>query len=89
MVMCTEESEVEHNITMQVADVNRALMSVSRAVNAGNKVVFDEGWSYIEDKRTGLRITIQRRGGLYALESWVRARDEGTSQPFGGQGRTR
>ena len=71
MVMCTDESNVQHKITMQVADVNRALMSVSTAVDAGNKVVFDDGWSYIEDKRTGYRTTKQRRGGLYVLESWV------------------
>ena len=85
-VMCTEESEVEHNITMQVADVTRALMSVSRAVDAGNRIVFDDKWSYIEDKRSGQRTTIQRRGGLYVLECWIKARDESASQPFGRQG---
>ena len=84
MVMCTDESNVQHKITMQVADVNRALMSVSKAVDAGNKVVFDDGWSYIEDK--SYRTTIQRRGGLYVLESWVKARDESDGQPFGRQG---
>ena len=58
-------------------------MSVSKAVDAGNKVVFDDGWSYIEDKRTGYRTTIQRRGGVYVLESWVKARDGSEGQPFG------
>ena len=83
--MCADDSQVHHNFTMQVTEVNRPLMSVSRAVDASNRVVFDEGWSYIEDKRTGLRTTIQRRGGLYVLESWVKARDEMLSQPFGNQ----
>ena len=86
LLMCTEESATEHRLTMQVADVNRALMFVSRAVDAGSRIVFDEGWSYIEDKRTGRRTTIQRQGRLYVLEAWVKARDEAPAQPFGRQG---
>ena len=89
LVMCADDSQVHHNFTMQVAEVNRPIMPVSRAVDAGNRVVFDEGWSYIEDKRTGLRTTIQRRGGLYVLESWVKAMDEVPSQPLGRQGGNR
>ena len=72
--MVTGESAVEHKLTMQVAEVNRALLSVSKCVDGGNRIVFDEGWSYIEDKRTGQRTTIERRGGLYVLETWVRSR---------------
>ena len=43
-------------VTAQVCDVNKALMSVSKMVAAGNRVVFggDEG-DYIEDKVSGER----------------------------------
>ena len=76
---------------MQVAEVTRALLSVSKAVDAGNRVVFDEQWSYLENKKTGERTTIKRRGGLYVMESWVRARKDGerprgVGQPFGRPG---
>lgn len=88
MLMVTADSKVQHNMTMQVAEVNRALMSVSRCVDAGNRVVFDDKWSFIEDKKTGHRSTIHRRGNLYVLESWVKARGDAQApaQPFGRQG---
>ena len=88
-LMCTNESSTEHRLTMQVADVNRALLSVSKAVDGGNRVVFDSEWSYIEDKRTGEKTTVRRRGGLYVLETWVKARSNDPrpiDSPFGGQG---
>ena len=88
-LMCTDESSTEHRLTMQVADVNRALLSVCKAVDGGNRVVFDKDWSYIEDVRTGERTTIHRRGGLYVLETWARARKDQHppgQPPFGGHG---
>ena len=33
-----------------VTDVDDALLSVSKVVKAGNRVVFDQGGSYIEHK---------------------------------------
>ena len=39
----------QKNIKAQVCDVNKALLSVRRFVDAGNKVVFDKNGSYIED----------------------------------------
>ena len=75
---------------MQVADVNRALLSVSRAIDGGNRVVFDKDWCFIEDLRAGERFTIQRKGGPYILETWVKARrNQGAPPPapFQRQGR--
>ena len=56
----------------QVCDVNKALLSVKRIVQAGNKVVFDEEESYIEDKITGERMYLEDRGGMCMLKLWVR-----------------
>ena len=82
-LLATAESNAEHKFTMQVADVNRALLSVSKAVDGGNSVVFDERWSYIEDKRTGERTTIKRSRGLYVLEAWVKQRPSDSGQAAG------
>ena len=77
---------------MQVADVNRALLSVSKSVDAGNREVFDCDWSYIEDRQTGERTTLTRQGGLYVLEAWVKQKLNSCDQPaipFGRQGNKR
>ena len=87
-MLTTEETGTVRGLTMQVANVQKALMSVSKAVDAGNRVVFDTDWSYIQDKRTGERTTIQRQGNLYTLEAWVKQRsdDKPAAAPFGGLG---
>ena len=57
-------------LVAQVADANKALLSVSKIVVAGNRVVFDEE-SYIEDKTTGEWIDLSERDGLYTVNMWV------------------
>ena len=57
---------------VQVAEVNKALLSVSKVVKAGNKVVFDEEGSFIEDKKTGERMWMKEEAGMYMLKMWVR-----------------
>ena len=67
------------NMSAQVADVNKALLSVSRIVKAGNRVVFDSEGSYIEHKTTGEWEPLEEKGGIYTLKVWV-PRDQST--PF-------
>ena len=43
-------------------------------MDSGCKVVFDQGWSYIEDKGTEEKTSLVRKGGLYVLDSWVKAK---------------
>ena len=40
-------------LTMQVCEVNKALMPVKKVCRAGHRVVFDDEWSYVENKTTG------------------------------------
>ena len=47
------DSGTARGMRMQVADVSRPLMSVSRAVDSGCRVVFDKNWSYIECRAEG------------------------------------
>ena len=63
----------------QVTEVNKALLSVSRIVSAGNRVVFDSEGSYIEHKPSGEWMELEERKGLYVLKMWV-PRDQST--PF-------
>ena len=58
-------------ITAQVCDVNKALLSVKKVVDADNKVVFDAAGSYIEDKQTGERMWLREENGMYMLRMWV------------------
>ena len=68
----TEDGQ-EKSIVAQVCDVNEAVLSVFKAVKAGNVIVFDEEVSYIENKMTGQRTWLTDEGGMYALKMWVTA----------------
>ena len=73
------EAGLWRNMTAQVTEVNKALLSVSRMVRAGNRVVFDSDGSYIEHKTSGEWMPLEERKGLYTLKLWV-PRDQST--PF-------
>ena len=75
----TDEESLRH-LKVQVCDVNKALLSVKKITNAGNKVIFDNEGSYIEDKITGEKIWLREEGGMYMLRMWVK-------NPFQGLGR--
>ena len=55
----------------QVCSVNKALFSVSRMVQAGNRVVFEEKGSYVEDLHSGVKMYKYEKGGMYMLKMWV------------------
>ena len=60
----------QRGITAQVCAVNKTLMSVSKVAAQGNRVVFDDEGSYIEDKESGERTWMQQVGGMYMLKMW-------------------
>ena len=59
-------------MTAQVCDVNKALLSVSKLIKAGNRVVFEEGGGYIEDLVTGSRLYMKEEGGMFMLRLWAK-----------------
>ena len=59
------------NMTFQVTDVTKALGSVSKIVANGNKVVFDESGSFIENKRSRERLWMREENGVYNLDVYV------------------
>ena len=58
------------DITAQVCDVNKALLSVRKVAAAGNKVIFEKQGAYIEDPG-GRRIWLEEKQGMYMLKLWV------------------
>ena len=58
-------------LNAQVTEVNKALLSVSRIVKAGNTVVFDDSGSYIEHKASDEWMPVEEKGGVYTLNMWI------------------
>ena len=61
------EEGVIRELTCQVCEVNKPLLSVHKVVQAGNRVVFEPGSAWIEDTVTGEVMMLQERGGMYLL----------------------
>ena len=59
-------------MTFQVANVRGPLGSVRRICEAGNRVVFDEEGSYIENNTSKKRTKIDKVKGVYLLKLWVK-----------------
>jgi hypothetical protein len=55
----------------QVAAVNKPLVSVSKLIDDGWRVVFDEEASYIKHKQTGNVINIRRERGVFVVDAFV------------------
>ena len=77
---------VPRGVTAQVCDVHRPLMSVKRVCKNGNRVVFDDEGSYVENKATGEKIKVLEEDGEYVLDVWVNT-SAAREETSGGQGR--
>ena len=71
----TEDGQ-EVGMTFQVTKVRGPLGSVRRICEAGNKVVFDDDGSYIENKKSKKRTTIEKVKGVYMLKLWVKKEEQ-------------
>ena len=69
-VAVAEEGQ-RRKMRAQVCSVNKALLGVSRMVQAGNRVVFEQSGSYVEDLHSGERMHMEEKGGMYMLKVWV------------------
>jgi hypothetical protein len=67
-------------INMQVTDVQKPLMSVSRICDAGRRVVFAKEGGYIENLMDGKRTTFPRVDNVYRLKVDL-AEEQGFSGP--------
>ena len=74
------------DMTMQVAEVTKPLGSVRAMVKAGNKVVFDNGDSYILNKATGVKTRMEDRNGAFVFDIWVPKGNNSSEQQQGYKG---
>jgi len=72
MVMCSVEG-VNREITAQVTDINKPLLSVSKMCKAGYTTVFAPEGSYIYDGYTGEVMNLQEVNGLFMLKGWIKS----------------
>ena len=77
--VAVSDGGVMRQMKAQVCDVNKALLSVHRVVQAGNRVVFSSQGSSVQDERTGEKMHLEEKGGVYMLELLVKA--QGFSGP--------
>ena len=66
------EDGLSREIVAQVCEVNKPLLSVSKIVAAGNRVVFDTAGSYVEDTTSGERVWMRSHGGMYTIKMLVK-----------------
>ena len=70
--MGVSEEGTTRQITAQVCDVNKLLLSVKKVVGAGNRVVFEQEGAYIEDRVSGERMWMREENRMYMLRMWVK-----------------
>ena len=83
-LMMTSGAVSPKRITFQVADVHKALLSITRVADAGYECHLNHKGGYLLDIYTGERVPITRRGNLYVMKAWVK---EDCQPTFGRQGR--
>ena len=55
----------------QIAAINKPLVSVSKLVEDGYRVIFDDDESYILQKKTGNIITMRKEQGVFVIDAYV------------------
>jgi hypothetical protein len=73
--MAMTEQGTQKAMVAQVCEVNQGLLSVSKAVAAGNRVIFapdQHGGSFIENMASGEKTWLRAEGGMYTLKMWVK-----------------
>ena len=63
-------------MTFQIAHVTKPLGSVRAMLDAGNKVIFQKGNSYIEDRSGRIKTPIEERNGASVFNLWMPKRGD-------------
>ena len=75
-LMMTRNARGPKNITFQVADVHKALLSITRAADAGYECHLNAHGGYLLDTHTGEKVPIARKGNLYVMRASVKEAPE-------------
>ena len=70
-LLVVTETDQQRAMTVQICDVNKALLSVKRTCATGHRVVFDDDGSSIKNKNTMERTPLKEEGGVYTLDARV------------------
>jgi hypothetical protein len=62
-------------LLFQVAGINKPLVSVSRLIDEGWRVVFDDEGSYLMHKKSKKMIHIDRTKGVFTVDAYVEPED--------------
>ena len=73
--MMTQGSTVPKQIDLQVCDVHKALLPLSKAADAGFETFLGKGGGWLRCVHSGEKIPLERRGNLYVMRAWVRPRE--------------
>ena len=76
-IMWTENAAEARKINFQVADVHKALLSLSRCADTGFESCFGRRAGALVDEESAEVIPLQRKCNLYVLKCWLKA------APFG------
>ena len=82
-LLMTMGAKTPKRIVFQVADVHKALLSITRVADAGYECHLNSIGGYLYDTITGERVPISRKGNLYVMKAWVK---EDKPPAFGWQG---
>ena len=72
-IMWTDGAAAGRKINLQVADVHKALLSLSRCADMGFESRFGRLAGALIDEETHEVIPLQRKGNLYVLKCWLKA----------------
>ena len=65
------ENGIKCSAVFQVADVSRPLMSVAKACELGNQVVFGAGGGLIMNLQSGAVTTFEKKDGVCIFPLWI------------------
>ena len=68
----TTEDGHEVSTVYQIAEVGKALGSVARMCDKGNRVVFEKDGGYIYNLSDGRYTAFERKENVYVLYTWVK-----------------
>jgi hypothetical protein len=81
--MWTEDATSVKHINMQVADLHKALLSLSRCADMGFESRFGRAMGALIEEDTGEVIPLRRKGNLYVLRCWLKAAPSGRQEGRG------
>jgi len=57
---------------MRVTDVHKPLVAAEDVVEAGNDIWLSKQESFIQNRASGRRIRLKRKGGVFVFSVWIR-----------------